>query len=128
MNFITGDLVADIIILILTALFGGGLFSGYQAFQQANKTKQEAASVGLKTPVEIESIRIASLDLVLKNLQEENALVRVDRDYWKNAYTQVKGEIDNLINEMDEYRRRIAELQTALERAAAAAPSADRDL
>lgn len=120
----SGELITEIIILILTFIVGGGITTGVKSWNEAKATKSEAERAGLKTPVEIESIRVASLDLVLKNMQEENQMVRSDRDYWKSMYHQIKEEVDTLIVEMDSYRSRVIELQKALQTAESHAPSA----
>lgn len=102
---------------------GGGISTAISSWRAAKKTQAEADALGLKTPVEVESMQVSSMDIVIKNLHSENKLLREDRDYWKGMYNTIKDEVDNLVKEMDDYRRRITELQMALQDAASHAPS-----
>lgn len=118
-------MLTEIIWLTVTFILGGGISQGIRAWRESKKIQQEAETLGLKTPVEIESIQIAGMDTLIKNLQAENEMLREDRDYWRGMYNAIKSEVDALAKEMDVYRKRISDLQNALDAAARHSPSQD---
>lgn len=64
----------DILTVVVSLLMGGGVWAGVSAFIKSfaenKKTKAEAADVGAKTPLETESISVATMALSLKNAAE----------------------------------------------------------
>lgn len=115
-------MLSEIVWLAVTFILGGGISQGVRAWRESQKIQREAETLGLKTPVEIESIQVAGMDTLIKNLQSENEMLREDRNYWRGMYNAVRNEVDALAKEMDVYRKRISELQSALDAAGQHSP------
>lgn len=117
---------------LLDLLFvGGGLaaiFGIYKTFKEGKRAWSESKAIDAKTPVDVRKTEVETLDLVIENLQEENKILRDDRDYWKGMYTEVQEQVSALAKELDEYRVRVRELQESLDDFAKHSPAAQHEM
>lgn len=99
-------------------LTGGGLVAFtalYKAFIERKKTIAETKTLTIKTPAEVDKTKAETQDIIIGNLQEDNRVLREDRDYFKGLYEQVQEQVAKLITELDQYRARVRELQDAMD-------------
>lgn len=109
----------DALAYIVTAVLGGGLFKGlealYRAVTDAREKKALADSVGAKTPVEIESVSVATMTSALESSQRRIEAIEKerekDREYYQKRISELEAE---RVTDREYYQARILELNEQL--------------
>lgn len=114
---------AYILYLALASLLGGGAATLYNSFKENKRADSQAEAMGLKTPAEVEQIHVSGMEILIVRLQEDNGILRKDRDYWKAEYDKIKQQVDEMAKQIDQYRLQIHELQQAMDRIAQGSPA-----
>lgn len=108
----------EIVGYIISLVLGGGLLKGiesvYRAVTESKEKKILAESVGAKTPVEVESVAVATMrtalessELRIKSLERER---KEDRDYYLGQISDLKTQLQRLRAEMKFMEDKITEL------------------
>lgn len=103
---------------LISLILGGGLLkaieSVYRAVAESKEKKILADSVGAKTPVEVESVSVATMTTALesaenriKSLEKERTS---DRDYYLGQISDLKDQLERVRSEMQSMEKKIAEL------------------
>lgn len=104
-----------IVTSIITFVFGGGFLALTKTLVEGRKAKAQNKQLGIKTPIEIRQIEMSTADVLIENLQDDNRVLRVERDYWKTNYTDMKQQVDQLLKQLDDYRDQVKLLQVKIE-------------
>lgn len=118
---------------IVTAVLGGGLFKGlealYRAVTDAREKKTLADSIGAKTPVEIESVSVATMTSALESSQRRIEAIEKERESDRKYYTSRISDLETeRETDRDYYQARIIELTDQLAHVRAELMSVERKL
>lgn len=102
---------AETVKYVLVFIFGGGLFTAIKTWIDHAEFKQNAKTAKMKTPVEVDNLKVAGLEVLAKNLQEDNKVLREERTYWKTEYDVLKVEVVRLSDELGKLEDRNAKLR-----------------
>lgn len=112
-----------ILYLALASLLGGGAATLYNTYKENKRADQQAKAMGLKTPAEVEAIHVSGMEILITRLQEDNGILRKDRDYWKAEYDKIKDRVDQMAEQIEQYRQQVHDLQEAMENIAKSSPA-----
>lgn len=109
----------DALAYIITAVLGGGVFKGlealYRAVTDAREKKVLSDSIGAKTPVEVESVSVATMTSALESSQKRIEALEdergKDRAYYQNRIAELEAE---RVNDREHYQTQIMELKEQL--------------
>lgn len=111
---------------VLTFIFGGGLFSLIKTFVESKQINANAKGINLKSPLEAENLQISGMESLIKNLQDDNKVLRDDRDYWKGNYEMVREQVEKLSAELDRQEERNAKLRAEIDKMKARLDEAEK--
>lgn len=105
----------------LAILFGGGTVGAIiRSRMESRKVNAEAASVDAKTPVEVESLTVTTLQQTTTDLRDENArlvarlkTVDAENDEYRRQIDALRDEIQHLREALTSVERRFEALQRA---------------
>lgn len=92
---------AEVLKLILTFIMGGGLMTLIKTYFDSREVATNSKIANMKAPVEKDAIQITSFNTLVERLQEDNRVLREDRDYWKGNYEIVRAQVDKLSDELE---------------------------
>lgn len=111
--------MSDVVAYVVTAILGGGFFKAteslFRAITESKEKKALSDAVGAKTPVEIESVSVATMTTALQSSQSRIKFLEDEREkdnrYYQDRITQLEKERteDRLF-----YQERIKELNDQL--------------
>lgn len=112
--------MSEVVSYAITLILGGGLAKGIEslirALTEAKEKRSLAASVGAKTPAEIESVSVTTMTSALTSAQSQiEALTearRQDQEFYKNRIGVIEKERDD---DRTYYTGRIIELTEQLQ-------------
>jgi chromosome segregation ATPase len=110
-------------VLVLLVLGAGGQ-SVIKAVLEYRANKEANQKAGLKMDAESGSLQVQGLEILVKNLQGDNEVLRKDRDYWKEQYDVVREQVEKVLAELDVYRSQVQELKEMLDNIQAQSPAA----
>jgi chromosome segregation ATPase len=110
-------------VLVLLVLGAGGQ-SVIKAVLEYRANKEANQKAGLKMDAESGSLQVQGLEILVKNLQGDNEVLRKDRDYWKEQYDVVRQQVEKVLAELDVYRSQVQELKEMLDNIQAQSPAA----
>lgn len=91
----------ELVKYVLTFIFGGGLWAAIKTYFDSREVSERSKVAKIKTPLELESMQLTGLETLAKNLQEDNEVLRKDRDYYKEQYEMVSEKLQKLSDELD---------------------------
>jgi phage shock protein A len=110
-------------VLVLLMLGAGGQ-SVIKAVLEYRANREANQKAGLKMDAESGSLQVQGLEILVKNLQGDNEVLRKDRDYWKEQYDVVREQVEKVLAELDVYRSQVQELKEMLDNIQAQSPAA----
>lgn len=100
---------------IMTGILGGGLFKGitvlWRAITEAREKKQLGEQIGAKTPAEIESISVATMNTALQSAQRQIEALQAER---KSDQEYYQGRIKELSDQLATVRGELADMEKRL--------------
>ena len=102
---------SEIVYLLLSFTFGGGLVALVRAFGDNRKASADAEAIAQKTGPEVAEITASTLGEVIQNLRDDNDTLRQERDYYRQRLTEVNETVDHLRGELNKLQ---AEIQALL--------------
>jgi predicted nuclease with TOPRIM domain len=106
----------DIAKIIVAFVTGGGALGLYQTFVKNKEVKSNAKIADIKTPVEVESMQIAGMEVLIENLQEDNKVLRDERDRWREGFNELQDRLNAVNNELAKTQRVLMDLQHEMDR------------
>jgi chromosome segregation ATPase len=106
----------DIVKIIVAFVTGGGALGLYQTFVKNKEVKSNAKIADIKTPVEVESMQIAGMEVLIENLQEDNKILRDERDRWREGFNELQDRLNAVNNELAKTQRVLMDLQHEMDR------------
>lgn len=102
----------------ITAILGGGLFTGisalYRAIVESKEKKNLAKASGAKTPLEIESLSVATMTKALESAQNRISALeeerKSDRDYYQDRIRELTLQLQRVRDELTSMEVKVAEL------------------
>lgn len=105
----------DVLASIVSLILGGGLWKGIESLIKgisgARRAKAVAESIGAKTPVEIESLSVATMKVSLESAQSQIESLEAQRDADKLYY---QGRIKELTDQLERVRGELQAVQDQL--------------
>lgn len=108
----------SILPLAVSAILGGGLFKAIgaliRAFSEFREKNSLSATIGAKTPAEIESVSVATMTSALesaqrriKSLEDER---EIDKKYYQDRISELKDQLNAMRDELVSMERKLAEI------------------
>lgn len=101
----------EILILVVAALLGGGLWAGVssfiKSFAENKKLKAEAGNIGAKTPMETESISVATMSVSLKSANDTIKRLETEGE-------SIRGRLDSIEKQLAQNEEQSRFLRRAL--------------
>lgn len=112
------------IVTLIVAFAGGGFFTGIGAlirgWREGRAIDAEAADIGAKTPVEVESVSVTTMKTALESAQKRIEALEIerkaDRDYYVGQITELQGIVKRLYTELHGVEEKLAQALRATEK------------
>lgn len=99
-----------IVYSIITFVFGGGLTGLVTAIATNRRVKAEAQNAGAKTQPEINQLTVGTMGEVINNLQNDNKVLREERDKYMKRLQEMEERVAFLTTELSKVQAEIGRL------------------